>query len=476
MEERINRMLSGLCAVTSDLAVVCLPVASMTVLFGMDASVRYFVWTGFLLIQLLVNEGMISMGAPLNLYLVWNAVVSVAGAYLATTAFTATYGVQDLTFLFGTCGLGIAVHGSVCSYFHHGSNGLSRYVDILILEIAFYLYSVSYLGKSGDGELLAFSLLVLVIDLFTISRLRTREGCRRMIRGSGIGTGIVAAAAVGVCLLAAGTAAGIASGQIHSAVDAILVIASYIWRIVSAIGSAIGFVLGHLIMLLILLMPATPQYARENVMARMDETTSEILEETGFLIPDWVLALVLAVGAVVGIGLILYRLRGVRFRRPEWKKTGTRVTKKNHFFEELVVAFARLRERLHFAYLCRRYRRTAAGVFLLAERIGHSIKMSRKPSESPGAYVRRLAGVWENGAKPEVDAVSRSDGTAGGSELASLLGLADMLERVFYAGQSIRLTDEEYRKYRSVLKRTGEIAKNTAKTNEKTDAKRGLLC
>ncbi|MCD8369828.1 MAG: hypothetical protein LUC94_05765, partial [Clostridiales bacterium] len=114
--------------------------------------------------------------------------------------------------------------------------------------------------------------------------------------------------------------------------------------------------------------------------------------------------------------------------------------------------------------------------FLLAERIGHSIKMSRKPSESPGAYVRRLAGVWENGAKPEVDAVSRSDGTAGGSELASLLGLADMLERVFYAGQSIRLTDEEYRKYQSVLRRTGEIAKNTVKMNEKTDAKRGLLC
>ncbi|MCD8084423.1 MAG: hypothetical protein LUE86_13185 [Clostridiales bacterium] len=486
MEGWGNRILSSFCAVASDLSAVCLPILSLMVILEGNMPIRCFAWAGILLIQLLVNEGLISFRVPLNLYLLWNGAAAALGAYLAVFVFTAAHGQRDAALVFASCAAGIAIHAGAASWYHHGPNGILRYVDVLVVETAFYLYTVSFTGTSADTELLTFTLLVLALDLFTVGRLRTREEGGRMIRGSGIGTGIVAAAAVGLCLLASGVVAGIASGQVHSAVDLFLAAASVILGILSAVFHVIGVALGYLILFLLRLLPSSPQQAEGDAVFTMQNVGEEALEKSGVQIPMWVALIFLAVAALALVVCIFYRFRGVRMERTGLRKVRTQVVRNSHFLEAWRMLFRRLREKLRFARLYRRYRKTPEGLFVLAERVGRSLKMNRRAAESPAEYVKRLAGLWKidadgtagagnviaADATTEASHVTWTDGTAQSPEAALLFELADMLDRMFYAGQSVRLTDREYREYANAVKKTGE---KKAKS-EKTDANHRLLC
>lgn len=261
----------------------------------------------------------------------------------------------------------------------------------------------------------------LLLDVYSVNRLRTGEEADSVIQGAGTGGKLLLLLIVCASLALTGGIVGLASGQIHSLVDIGLYLLRCIGSVAAVIGGFFGKILTAILLFLVMLFPATPPQAREALWQQMEEHTEEVVEEAGVVLPEWVMWLFLGCLLLILLGTILYQFRGVRTQRKMQKKSRTKVVRKSRLLLAFKECLLHLAETLNFEWNYQKYKKTPQGLFVLAERTGKRCGCRRLPKESPGAYLRRLD--------------------------PNLRQLAKLLDACYYAGTEQKLTEEEYRDY-----------------------------
>lgn len=450
---RIMDIVRGLSALLSDLALASLAVLLVPVITRQQVTIGYGAWMGCLAVQFLVSYWMMQTGISINIYLVFQTVAVAAVAYFTYTTsicvdpWNLGAGVENaaavsmaarpgeprsvMVFLV-LCAAGSGLHGAWMAYRLPGSNTLVRYVDCLMVTLAFYLYAVYASDLPQDKNLAVLGLAAMALNLLMVNRLRTGEECLSVIQGAGNGTRLVLLLVFGACLALTGGIVGLASGQVHSLVDVLLVVLSGVWQVVYTVAGAVGMVLGYLILFVIALLPNAPPGARQRAMELVTQKPEHVEEYTGPMFPVWMLCVLAAAGVLA----ILYQLRGTRIRGVRLRARRRKVVRKSHLLSALRALVTRWLEWLRFTWDYHRYRKTPQGLFVLAERTGRKVKMGRRTWESPGAYLRRLAAVCEK----------ESAGTEPESQV-SLASVATLLDQLYYGGETPRMGMEEYQAY-----------------------------
>lgn len=445
--------LRGISVLISDVA-ACVMVLSLAPVFPDISYVRIpvLVWVIFLMVQLLVNLILTWRSVSVNMYLIWNTAATAFLAYLAGRGAVCPEGMGTFAVLTALCAMCTAIHGAYAAWVLPGANGILHYVDGLVVGLAFYLYAAFDAGEwtlNQDAAILAGA--AILVNLLAVNQIRTNEESVNIIRGAGAGSKLVLGVIVAGILGLTGAVTGFASGQIHSAVDFLLWLCLIAAKVLEVVFTAIGTVLGWLILLIVLLFPATPQSARENVQTMVQENIEELVEESGFTLPLWFWQLLGIAALVVIASWILRYFRGVRIGRPRRAGKKRRVVRKSHVLSELLRLGRCLRERLIFEFRYRKYRRTPAGLLVYADRLGRRVKdpeagrrenLGRRKTESPGEYLRRLAGCARREAAEE-------------PELAEgLRGLATLMDEMYYHGKNPGFSREECLRYEELLRRS----------------------
>lgn len=449
MMSKISSYLRGVTVLLSDVAVCCLTVGLIPLLTKWELYIALPVWIGFLCLLFLADDMMAAFGVPVNVYLIGNAAAIAAGTYFTLRYSWSVPESADIRVLLAFGVIGTGIHGAVSAYRLPGSNGILRYVDCLIVLLAFYLYVVYSTGVSGNPEFIPVALAAMALDLLMVNHLRTGEEGRSVIHGAGAGGKLALMLVLAGCLAVTGAIVGLASGQVHSIVDIALVIMAYLWKIVEVVFGIIGKVLSGIILFIVMLMPATPGAVKENMAASAQESAEEVLEAAGNVIPEWVFFAVLGAGALALAGWIMYQLRHTRLRRRAARRNRRRMVRKSYLLPALLELCRRLKEKLAFEWAYRRCRTTPQGLLVLAERIGRQKKVGRQVYESPGEYLRRLDLVLRAqqaaaGGSTETGGVPAAGQSGEGCSLAEL---GRLLDRIYYADQPCELTQEEYRNY-----------------------------
>ncbi len=434
MRTKIDHLLRGASVLFSDVVICALAIHMILILLGLPDPVAVLPWCGWLLAQFLIGSFLIQSGSAVNWYLIFQGVASIAGSTLVCCLAFFSGASPDLLLLLALCALGTGIHAGVAAWRLPSANGISIYGDILIVELAFYLWAVSGSGYGTSGFLIGISLGTLALDLLTVGHIRTGEESGNVIRGTGIGGRAALCAVLLLCLSVTGGAVGLASGQIHSVVDLLLAVLLFLGRILNAIFTVIGTILGYIILFFVAILPTSSQAAQEQAMQTLQDSSQELMESTGASLPAWILYLILAALALALVVYVLHMMRGKRFqpRRPSVRRQ--RIVRKSHLGEELLRLWRRAADRVRFEWNYRRYRKTPEGLFVLAGRCARGRKLVRADGESPGAFLRRI-------------------GESLPEDAAELTHLAELLDRVYYGGQICPLSEEEYRKYTAIFRK-----------------------
>ena len=445
MLERIWDYLRGISVLLSDAAISCLVLILVPVVMDWEFQMALTVWLVWLCMQFLINNLMMIVTVPVNLYLIFNGIAIAVGSFLVFRySFCSQYEIEMLGFL-AAAAAGTGIHSAVMAWRLPGSNGILRYVDTIIVVLAFYLYAVYSTGYPVHSDILALALAAMILDLFAVNQLRTGAESGAVIQGSGTGGKILLFLLAFGCLGITGIVVGVASGQVHSLVDLLLAVLKSLWSVVSVVFIILEAILKRVILFMVMFLPATPDSARETVMMSFQEDMEDIAEYTGITVPVWVLQLVAAAALLLLAGWILYQFRGSRIQRSRQLVKKRKTVRKNYFFSAVRELLRRLAEQIHMELTYLRYRKTPQGLLLFAERIGKQNGIGRCKSESPGAYVRRLAAVLESREQ-------EADQNENRHYEYDLMLLADHLDRIFYAGESLVLEPQAYRDYLQQLR------------------------
>lgn len=401
-------------------------------------------WVIFLLIHFLACDLCAGRGISFNLYVVMQAAVIGAGAAWVVKGSYCAPGFDAFPYLLAGCVAVAGIHGATIAYRLPAANGILRYVDGLIVMLAFYLYAVFDTGQTADGGAVLLSLAAIVVDLAAVNQIRTREEGVSVIRGSGTGSRVMMAGIASVILILTGWMAGAASGRIHSAVDLFLYLAGKIAAVLAMIYHGIGYVLSKLFWLLGLLFPDTLDYVQEDVAVKVGEEAAEVVQEAGKNLPAWVLAVLLAAAAILAVVWVFHHFRHTKLKRRTEKKTDKKVVRTSHLLPALRQVFARLADLAGFEMRYRKNRDTPEGLLIFAQRVGLRGRSGRRKDESPGEYMRRIGGIL----KEREDAGTEG----GGSGRVTQIGrLAEMLDEIYYGGRTVSLSREDCREYRNII-------------------------
>lgn len=445
MMEKLWEYLRGMTVILSDIALCGLAFLLAPLLFHWDMGLALHLWILTAAVQLLIGSGLVAAGVSWSVYLVVQTVAITAGTgVILWGCWFPVYG-ADLRIFLGACTVTVGIHNAwvVCRL--PGSNGMMRYVDTLIVVMAFYLYAVFQTGGVADQRILTAALAALALNLLMVNHLRTGGEGGTVIRGAGAGSKLVLAAIFLGCAAVTGVLVGAASGQVHSAVDVLLLVLYGIYRVLEVIFGVIGQVLAVIILFLISLFPAAAPAVRENAAVKAEQEVEELLGETGAQISGWIVAGFLAALGLVFVAWVLYQLKDVRISRPAKPSRRRRVVRKSHLLAALAAMARGLWERVSFEWAYLRHRNTPQGLFVLAERVGRQNQLVRRMDESPGAYVRRFGRELERreaaGADTNETASTDRDvgeyaGGSAGSQASMVELLAVILDEMFYAGRT----------------------------------------
>lgn len=469
--------LRGICVLLSD-AAACVMVLYLLPVFPGISHVWVPIggWVLFLMIHFFISLILTGRGISMNGYLVWNGAAAILGAVLMGKWAVCPEYAGMFSAAAAACAVLTTIHGAYAAWTLPGANTIIKYVDCLVVMLAFYLYAAASSGWMPDRDVMILAVTSLLAALAVINQIRTNDENVNIIRGAGAGSRFILFFIILGILVLTGLVTGLASGQIHSAVDA------FLWVMIKASGamnvvfSIIGTVLAWIIILVFSLFPAMPQAARENAQTMLKENVEEIVEETGLTLPLWfwqLLGAALLIGAVIGI---LYTFRNVKLSRVHRRADRKKAVKKSYVAAELKRLFQKAKEAVIFELQYRKYRRTPAGLLIYADRVGRRVKRRKKGSEqgseqdgeqgseqdreygremgshetlgrrrgeSPGEYMRRLAIYAPRDMEEQPDAAE------------SLRHLAVLLDEMYYHGQDISLTREECRKYEEIFNKCG---------------------
>lgn len=441
--------LRGVCVLLSDVA-ACAMVLYLLPLFP-DITFIWLplaVWAVFLMVHFLICLRLTGRGISMNAYLVWNGAAGALGAFLVSRGTVCPEHMGMAAAMALVCAFFTAVHGAYAAWTLPGANVMIKYVDSLVVILAFYLYAAASSGWVPDRDIMLLAAAALLLDLAVINQLRTNDETVNIIRGAGAGSRLILFLIVLAIVALTGLVTGLASGQIHSAVDV------FLWFMIQAAGvmnvvfSIIGTVIAWIVILIFSFFPAMPQAARENAQTMLRENVEEIVEETGLTLPLWfwqILGVLLLAAAITGI---LYTFRNVKLARVHRPANRQKAVKRSHVGDELRRLFKKSKEAVVFELCYWKYRRTPAGLLVYADRTGKRVKSSekgsrenlgRKKGESPGEYMRRLAAHVPKGQEGQTE------------DAESLRRLAVLFDEIYYHGQDISLTRAECQKYEKIL-------------------------
>lgn len=416
--------LRGAGALLADVALCCL------FLFEINALVPAEVfapaigpWILVLLGLFAVDYGILGRGTSVNVYFLANtvAIVAAAAAVTALSVFVPRYDSYVIGIAAAVAVTGI--HGAVCGWRLPGSNTLLRFVDVMIVALGFYLYTANQTGRGPEPVVLALTLGAMVCCLAAVNQLRTGEEVPSVIRGAGIGGKMLLAGVFALFLLLTAVLVGRASGQVHSLVDVLLVVLTYVYRAVELFFSAFAYVLGMVILFVLRLLPGGAPAIMEERMGPSGQEEA-VMEETVPWLPPWLAALLMVLAGLFCLAWMLYELRSIRLQRLTRGGERRRAVRKSHFFEALRELAGQIAAWLRFEWEAFVYRRTPQGLLVLAERAGGR-RLRRRTDESPGAYMRRLAGL-----APEKE----------GAERLSALG--SRLDQIYYGRKGSDISPE----------------------------------
>lgn len=412
--------LRGVSVLLGDVAVFALIFSLVPAVFPSQSfSVALGWWCLYACVLFLVDEYLAGAGISMNLYLLLNAAGILAGSFLVVCRSVSVPHQEAFFLCLGAAAGGTGIHGAICGYRLPRSDGILRYVDVLIVLTGFYLYAVF----QGRGELdqgaVGFGAAVFALDLVTVNHLRISDEAPSVIRGTGVGSRVILAGLFAASFAVTVFLVGAASGQVRSAADVLLLIMGFVLRGLEAFFTAVGWILGRIILFFLWLFPATSPQVRENIQENLGFQPDETAE-AGFQLPSWVLtvlAVVILLGALVWV---LYQLRHVKLRRSRAPSRKKKVARKSYVLEELLALGRRIWDWIIFEGRYRLSWNTPEGVFVYAQRMGRRKGIRRRKEETPGEYLRHLARRLEEKRQTE-----KAD---------DLYWLAERLDQIFYGG------------------------------------------
>ncbi|MBT9778002.1 hypothetical protein GPL15_15990 [Clostridium sp. MCC353] len=440
--DKIRDYLRGSSALLSDAAIICLffymiPTCTQIRI----VSVAVPVWAGFILVLMGADYLLAGAGISFNLYLILNGAGILAGTYFTVTRSFCSDGFPMFHAFLACAVAGVGAHGAAAAWRLPSANSLLRYVDGLVILLAFYLYAAFSTRLEPGQDVLILSLSAIILNLISVNQIRTREEGVSVIQGSGTGGKLVLAAAAAGIAAVTGMVTGAASGQVHSAVDLLLAAVKGVGKVLALILGAVGLVLGTLLNFLAGLLPDAPQEAGETVKTVIQEEAKEAAETAVWRIPGWVMAMVLALALALTVCYILYHFRNARIKRSKRESPGRTVVKKSNFWPALSGGCRKIWESARFEWLSHLYRKTPEGLFVRVEKIGKRRKNPRRKNESPGEYLRRIAGCLR---AEEADGKRMADR----EEWAGALeGLAGDLDRIYYGFEQKTVESRETGRY-----------------------------
>lgn len=315
------------------------------------------------------------------------------------------------------------ISGFSCAYAVHklpSSDVFVRLSDTLIIAVAVYLGMLFLLGDAVIAPILLLALSALAGCLITAAALRAGGESRHVVCGSGFGGLLILLIPLLVSVLLMGILAALFGGHVNSFVDFLLTV----WAFVSGIARRALMLFARLITLF------APKPVQYNMTLSQDDSLALSMSgiEVGAKMPQWVIYLfigfiaLLAAAAVLGL---LWALRGTKISRTR-RRTPRRVTRQSRMLEALLARIRAIREALAFEAAYKKHRRTPQGLYVLAVHACRLTKLRKQPSESPGAFIRRLHAYLLDK-----------------SGLSTLDALADKLDRALYAGESVPLSRGE---------------------------------
>lgn len=330
-----------------------------------------------------------------------------------------------------------AAHSAMLTDEEPGQQQNVLYLDAAVAATALILF----LADKGtlfptDGLILLGKLTCLALLLSLIlSRVGKRPGAShsgRSFAGALILGGLLLLSFL-FAVLAASHFQGISSGIVGSVVW----LCQQLLQVLRAFGNKVG----SFFLWLLSLFPAKD----EDWIPPEPESTAIMMEETAADSYDTIaliLLILLGIAAMAGIACLLYRLRGKRWQEKSLEERAVpNLPRKNGFRDQLQKLWQKMKQNLRFELSYLRNRRTPAGLLVWTERKLRSTSLSRRESESPPAFLRRLdtqvSMPDKQSPPPNVQA-----------PLPDFQTLANLLERQFYRRTEEALPSGFYREYK----------------------------
>lgn len=414
LSDMIRSFACALCAAAFGALTIALMLALYDIPRTTDTALG--LWAGMLLVLAIVCELLSRRDLSMLAYVFAAAAILLFGGeqVIAHTTFIPASG--GFPVLLRMC---IWASGAACAFAcqkEPGSNVFVRLSDMLILYIGAYMATLYALSEGMIMPILVFSLGALLLSMLVTASLRAGGESDSVIRGTGMGGYLVIGALLLICLLLAALLLYASSGHVDNIVTLFLAIWHFLSSALKEAMTVIALFLARLF--------GPPRMMERQRIVQEDSLaySAGAMKEMGAA-PQWVVYLVMGVIAAVILAAILgilWALRQTKLSRTHKRKTRRKVTRTSHIGTALRALIEKAIALITFELRYRASRNTPQGLYILAVRTCLPKRISKKRSESPGAYLRRLHGMLcAQGVSSQLDqlAVLLEDALYGGIQV-----------------------------------------------------------
>lgn len=313
--------------------------------------------------------------------------------------------------------------GFACAYSVHklpASDLFVRLSDAIIVSIVFYLGMAFFVGDAPIMPVLILALCALAACLLTAAALRAGGESDHVVCGVGAGGLIILILPLLGCILLMGLLSSLFSGQIHGIVDLLLSVWAFVLGILKRVLNAFVYLLAFIV-------PKPVHYDMAPVQSDSPMMSANGVEVSAQM-PQWLIYLFIGLIALLilaAVLAVLWILKNTKLSRSK-RRTPRRVVRQSRMLQAILARIRAIQAALAFEASYKRNRRTPQGLYILALRTCRLTKLKKRPSESPGVFIRRLhAHLLDQ------------------SGLSTLDALADKLDRTLYAGEHVPLSHGE---------------------------------
>lgn len=374
-----------------------------------------------------INCFLLKRGVPAPLYVVVQAVMTAAGAWL----FVKTLYLEP--FVLRTAVISCVIYCFVfpstayIAYFGVGKNGMLLRFDLLAVLMILLLLLSYFKDMPAFSSTLTMCALALAVTI--LAQISERAGRfssgGSKVQGSAVGARVLLGAAFAFVLLLTGVITLLAFSGVESVSR---FFAQVLTAAANGVKSALVFLYRQLERFMVWLASMMDDAPMEAAGVGMGAGGAAPIDygEGELELPAWLAYAAAAVGAAL-FAWVLFRLRRSGLKKTGGRRLLRRVSAKreNGLSPALAGLFAAMGERLRYRIDCVRYRRTAPGLLVYCEKKAGK-EQSRREGESGEEFLLRLARRRE------------------GEDASTLRSLAEAVERTFYSPRPAPVSRELY--------------------------------